>query len=40
MSLDAGDDPALQAAQEEGQMVSTVLLPRSWRVLATGRAPA
>ena len=40
MGLDAGDDQGLQDAQEEAAMVSTKLLPRSRRVLASGRAPA
>jgi len=39
MALDAGDDVNLKDAQEEGAHVSAVMLPRSWRVLATGRAP-
>ena len=40
MALDPGDDQGLKDAQEEGEAVSSILLPRSWRVLATGRAPA
>lgn len=39
MAVDAGDDDGLKDAQEEGANVSTILLPRCWRVLATGRAP-
>jgi ubiquinone/menaquinone biosynthesis C-methylase UbiE len=37
MAIDAGDDQGLTDAQEEGAAVSTTLLPRTWRVLATGR---
>ena len=37
--LDAGDDLGLRDAQEEAEFVTQVLLPRSRRVLATGRAP-
>lgn len=39
MAIDAGEDQGLKDAQEEGAAVSTTLLPRSSRVLATGRAP-
>ena len=39
MAVDAGDDQGLKDAQKEGEQVSLTLLPRSRRVLATGRAP-
>ncbi|HET6816216.1 MAG TPA: class I SAM-dependent methyltransferase [Mycobacteriales bacterium] len=40
MALDPGDDAGLRDAQEEGEFAVGTLLPRSRRVLATGRAPA